>query len=85
MHKVFHRELRDDGTSEMKGIKKLSSVAFCASNPTSNGSIKTSLSSSPQVPSISLKTISYNEGKQLVKTTMDMPAIGIGTYKFKKG
>lgn len=69
----------------MKGIKKLSSVAFCASNPTSNGSIKTSLSSSPQVPSISLKTISYNEGKQLVKTTMDMPAIGIGTYKFKKG
>ena len=90
--------------TEMKGIKKLSSVVLCASNPRSSSTFMSS-SLSLQVPSLPLRTVACNtdadnanddtmhqtearhQEAEATKTptTIDMPIIGIGTYKFKKG
>jgi diketogulonate reductase-like aldo/keto reductase len=90
--------------TEMKGIKKLSSVVLCASNPRSSSTFMSS-SLSLQVPSLPLRTVACNTDADnanddtmhqteahhqeaeatKIPTTIDMPIIGIGTYKFKKG
>ena len=68
----------------MKGMKEISTVALCAGSPVN---VNRMVTSSLRIPSIPLHTISCvpNQASTQSATTIDMPIIGIGTYKFKKG
>lgn len=55
---------------DMKGIQEMASSALLCISPTA----------SLQIPTLSLRTVQNKK-----PTTIEMPTIGLGTYKFKKG
>lgn len=65
---------RQTTSPRMKGAKKISSLALGATSISSAFQV-------PTTPTLALNTL--NQQKQA--TTIPMPQIGIGTYKFKKG
>ena len=61
------------GNEEVKVIKNLPTLAYCATSMTHKTFTK--------IPSIAIPTIDSQKNP----TTIPMPSIGFGTYKFKKG
>ena len=68
------RRKLDNTNKEMKCIQNLPSLAFCAASIAQNNN----------VPSLAIRTIIVSSEHIKQPTTIPMPSIGIGTYKFKK-